>query len=190
MASHPVQRLTVQEYLEIERSLPERHEFVDGEMVAMSGGSPRHSIIAVNVSSRIKSEKRRSGCVTFSPDVKVCIDQRRMIAYPDVTVVCGEPDFLDARRDVLKNPTVLVEVLSPSTENYDRGKKGTFYRLLPSLREFLLIGQEPVFIEHNRRLPDGTWQVIIRQEMDAVINLESIGVELPVAEIYEDIERY
>lgn len=156
----------------------------------MSGGSPRHSIIAVNGGARIKNGKRRSGCVTLTTGVKVCIDQRRMIAYPDVTVVCGEPEFLDARRDVVKNPTVLVEVLSPSTENCDRGGKATFYRLLPSLREFLLIGQEPVFIEHNRRLEDGTWQVIIRQEMDAVIHLESIGVELPVAEIYEDIERY
>lgn len=78
-----------------------------------------------------------------------------MIAYPDVTVVCGDPEFLDHKRDVLNNPTILVEVLSPSTKNYDRGEKATRYRLLTSLREFLLIGQDPVFIEHNRRLTMG-----------------------------------
>jgi Uma2 family endonuclease len=156
----------------------------------MAGGSLRHSLITVNISSALRPQLRKSGCSTFSSDAKVCISRGRMIAYPDVTVVCGEPDFLDARRDVLKNPTVLVEVLSPSTENYDRGKKATFYRLLPSLREFLLVEQEPVFVEHNRRMDDGTWQVIIYQEAEGVIPLSSIGVELPVTVIYEEIEQY
>lgn len=190
MASHPVQQLTVEQYLELERAVPERHEFIDGEMVAMSGGSPRHSLIGMNISAFIKGKKRGSGCATFSPDLKVCLDLRRMIAYPDVTVVCGEPEFLDARRDVIRNPTVVVEVLSPSTEDYDRGKKATFYRLLPSLQEFLLVGQEPVFVEHYRRLPDGTWQIILHQEMDALVDLRSIGVALPVASIYEDLDQY
>ena len=113
-----------------------------------------------------------------------------MIAYPDVTVVCGEPEFLDSKRDVLKNPALVVEVLSPSTRGYDRGEKANYYRLLPSLREFLLVGQVPVFIEHNRRLDDGTWQTIICQDADAVIRLDSIGVELPVAIIYGDLEGY
>ena len=85
---------------------------------------------------------------------------------------------------------MVVEVLSPSTEDYDRGKKGTFYRLLPSLQEFLLVGQEPVFVEHYRRLPDGTWQIILHQEMDALVDLRSIGVALPVASIYEDLDQY
>ena len=190
MASQPVQPLTLERYLEIERAEEERHEFVDGEMVAMSGGSPRHSIIGANISARIKAEKRGSGCVTFGPDLKVCVDQKRMIAYPDITVVCGKPDFLDAKRDVVKNPILLVEVLSPSTKSYDRGKKATHYRLLPSLQEFLLVEQEPVFIEHHRRMADGTWQVIICREADALIRLDWIRVDLPVAMIYEDLELY
>lgn len=113
-----------------------------------------------------------------------------MVAYPDVTVVCGDPEFLDGRRDVIKNPIVLVEVLSPSTQNYDRGEKATLYRMMPSLREFLLVRQEPVFVEHNRRLPDGTWQVIVHEAMTDSIRFESIGCSLPVDEIYFDIERY
>jgi len=190
MASQPVALLTMETYLELERAATEKHEFIDGEMVAMSGGSPRHSIIGSNINGRIWSSPKRHGCVTFNPDVKVCIDRKKLIAYPDVTVVCGKPEFLDSKRDVLKNPTVLVEVLSPSTKNYDRGEKATSYRLLPSLQEFLLVGQDPVFIEHNRRQEDGTWQVIICQEADAVIRLDSIGVELPVAIIYGDLEGY
>jgi len=180
----------MEQYLELERDAVEKHEFIDGEMVAIAGGAPRHAIITANIGSVLRTQLRKSGCVTFSPDVRVCISRGRMIAYPDVTVVCGEPDFLDSRRDVLKNPKVLVEVLSPSTENYDRGKKATYYRLLPSLQEFLLVEQEPVFVEHNRRMDDGTWQVIICQEAESVIRLSSIGVELPVAVIYEEIEQY
>ena len=190
MASQTVARLTIEKYLELERAAPDRHEFIDGEMVAMSGGSPRHSIIGSNINGRIWSSPKRAGCVTFNPDVKVCIDRKKLIAYPDVTVVCGKPEFLDSKRDVLRNPTVLVEVLSPSTKNYDRGVKAACYRLLPSLREFLLVGQDPVFVEHNRRQEDGTWQTIICQEADAVIRLDSIGVELPVAIIYGDLEGY
>lgn len=180
----------MEQYLELERAAEEKHEFIDGEMVAMAGGSPRHSIITTNIGSAFKTQLRKSGCVTFSPDLKVCIARGKMIAYPDVTVVCGEPDFLDQRRDVINNPAVLVEVLSPSTKNYDRGEKSFRYRLLPSLREFLLVGQEPYFVEHNRRMEDGTWQIIMFQEPDDIIRLRSIGVELPVALIYEDIEQY
>lgn len=189
MASHPVQHLTVEQYLELERAATERHEYIDGEMVAMSGGSPRHALIAANLVGLFKSPKRRRGCVTFTADLKVFLD-RRKIAYPDVTVVCGDPEFLDSKSDVVKNPTVVVEVLSPSTEDYDRGKKATLYRLLPSLQEFLLVGQEPVFVEHNRRLPDGTWQIILHQEMGDTVDLQSIGVDLPVSAIYEDLDRY
>jgi Uma2 family endonuclease len=189
MASHPVQQLSVEQYLELERAATERHEYIDGEMVAMSGGSPRHSLIGLNIAFQIKAKKRGSGCATFNPDVKVFLD-RRKIAYPDVTVVCGDPEFLDARNDVVKNPSVVVEVLSPSTEDYDRGKKATLYRLLPSLQEFLLVGQDPVFVEHNRRLPDGTWQIILHQEMESTVDLQSIGVELSIASIYEDLGKY
>lgn len=190
MASRPVQQLGVEQYLELERAANERHEYIDGEMVAMSGGTPRHSLIGMNISAFIKDKKRGSGCVTFNPDLKVCLDRRRMIAYPDVTVVCGAPEFLDAKKDVVKNPTVVVEVLSPSTEDYDRGRKAALYRLLPSLQEFLLVGQEPVFVEQNRRLPDGTWQIILHQDMMSRVDLQSIGVTLPVAAIYEDLDQY
>ena len=180
----------MEKYLELERAAAEKHEFIDGEMVAMSGGSPRHSIIATNIISFLKIPMRNKGCVTFGSDVKICVALGRMIAYPDVAFVCGEPDFLDGKRDVIKNPTLLVEVLSPSTRNYDQGKKATPYRLMPSLREFLLVGQEPVFVEHNLRLADGTWQDIIYREMSDVIRLDSISCEMAMTEVYADLERY
>ncbi len=183
-------KLTVEEYLELERAATEKHEFVDGEMVAMAGGSPRHARITANVQRRIGNATDGSPCLPFSSDVRVCLDQRRLISYPDVTVVCGPPEFMDGKRDVIKNPTLVVEVLSPSTEDYDRGKKATFYRLMPALREFLLIGQEPVFIEQNRRLPDGTWQIILHQDLQGTIRLESIGAELSVAGVYQDLDWY
>ncbi len=180
----------MERYLELERAAAEKHEFIDGEMVAMSGGSPRHSIITMNIGRHLGTLLLNSDCVPFSPDVKVCIARNKMIAYPDVTIVCGDPEFLDSRRDIIRNPTVLVEVLSPSTRNYDRGEKATLYRLMTSLREFLLVGQDPVFVEHNRRLGDGTWQILIYQTMTEEIRLDSIGCVLPVAEIYTNIEKY
>ena len=113
-----------------------------------------------------------------------------MVAHPDVTVICGRPECLDEGRQIVKDPTLLVEVMSSSTEDHDRGKKATFYRFLSSLQEFLLVRQEPVFVEHTWRLPDGTWQIILHQEMEALVELQSIGVSLPVALVYEDLAGY
>ena len=190
MASQTVALLTMERYLELERAAAEKHEFIDGEMVAMSGGSPRHAIITSNISALLKGQLRSTGCVTFSPDVKVCIARGKMIAYPDVPVVCGNPEFLDQKQDVLNNPTILVEVLSPSTRNYDRGLKAARYRLLPSLREFLLVGQDPVFVEHDQRRTDGTWETILHREMSDVIRLGSINCDVPMTEVYADLEKY
>ena len=190
MASQPDARLTMEQYLELERAATGKHEFIDGDIVAMSGGTPRHSIITVNIGGHFHSQLKGTGCVPFSPDVKVYVARSKMIAYPDVTIVCGDPEFLDSKRDVIKNPTVMVEVLSPSTKNHDRGEKATLYRLMPSVQEFLLVGQDPVFVEYNRRLADGTWQIIIYQALSDEIRLDSIRCTLPVSEIYSNIEKY
>jgi Uma2 family endonuclease len=185
MASNPAARLTTAQYLELERAAAEKHEFIDGEMVAMAGGSPKHALITMNIGGTLHGALRGKGCLTFSSDARVSIHWEKLIAYPDVTVVCAPPEFTDNKRDTLTNPTVLVEVLSPSTRNYDRGEKAGLFRQMPSLREFLLVDQEPVFVEHYRRLADGTWQIIVHREAGDIVRLDSIGCQLPIADVYE-----
>jgi Uma2 family endonuclease len=188
MAGHPVQKLTMEQYLELERAATEKHEYVDGEMVAMAGGSPRHALITANIGGALRQALRGKGCLTFSPDVRVCAFWDKLIAYPDVSIVCGPPAYADEKRDTLTNPTVLVEVLSPSTMNYDRGEKAARYRQMPSVKEFLIVEQEAVSVEHYRRLPDGSWQIVIQHNPDDVLRLESIQCELLLSEIYEGVD--
>jgi Uma2 family endonuclease len=182
--------MTIEEYLAAEEPREDRHELFDGEMVPMKPSNAGHSLMVTNIAVAIRGAKQGSGCVTFGPNLKVCIDETRLIAYPDVTVVCGPPAFQDSGRQIVSNPTVLVEVISPSSEDYDRGVKGTLYRFVPSLREFLLVDQIRTSVEHFQRLPDGTWQIIHHQDMDSTVDLQSIGVELPIALIYEDLGKY
>jgi len=186
MSSQPVPLLTPDQYLEQERLVPERHEYIEGEMVAMGGGSPAHSRIAANVIRHLPLPKG-STCQIFTSDLRVSVHWSRLITYPDVTIICGKPEYADEKRDTVTNPSLLVEVLSPSTESHDRGRKADLYRFIPSLREFLLIGQEPVMIDHYRRLPDGTWQIVALREMSDVLQLDSVGCSFPVAEVYEGI---
>ena len=187
MASEPIPHLTPEHYLELERLVPEKHEYIDGDMVAMSGGSPSHSRIAANVIRHLPLQKG-GNCQIFTSDLRVSVHWSRLITYPDVTVVCGKPEYADGKRDTVTNPTLIVEVLSPSTESHDRGRKADLYRFIPSLREFLLIGQSPVLIDHYRRMPDGTWQIVALREMSDVLELESLGCRFPVTDVYAGIE--
>lgn len=187
MASNPVTYLTPEQYLHLERAVEDRHEYVDGEMVAMSGGSPKHSRIATNLTRNLPL-KSGGDCQIFNSDLRVSVHWSRLITYPDVTVVCGKPEYTDEKRDTVTNPRLLVEVLSPSTEAHDRGKKADLYRFIPSLCEFLLIGQSPVVVDHFRRFPDGTWQIIALREMSDVLRLDSLDCSFPVTEIYAGIE--
>jgi Uma2 family endonuclease len=180
--------MTVEEYLEAEEACEERFEFLDREMVAVGYGGLRHSLIVTNVAAAIHAATRGSSCLTFGPNIRVCIDDQRLVAYPDVTVICGPPEYLDAGRRILKHPTVVVEVLSPSTRNFDLGEKAKLYRRLPSLREFLIVEQERVFVEHYRRLEDGSWQIVVHAEANPVIRLDSLGAEVVVAELYAGVD--
>lgn len=184
MASPPSSLLTPEQYLELERASEEKHEFIDGAMVAMAGGSIRHALICMNAGAAFHRALAGTSCLTFSPDARVSVFWDRLITYPDVTVVCGKPEYTDARKDTLTNPTVVVEVLSPSTRNFDQGEKARLYRQLPSLREFLIVEQERVFVEHYRRLPDGSWQIVVYAEEGSVIRLDSLGATLAVSELY------
>jgi len=190
MASRPLDYVTPEEYLERERVATEKSEYINGVIVAMAGGSPRHALIAMNVGAALHNQLRQTCCRIFSSDLRVCVRWGTLTTYPDVTVICGEEEYTDDKRDTVTNPTLIAEVLSPSTKSYDRGEKARLFRMLPSMREFLLIEQETVEVEHWRRLPNGNWELATVQDPGAILHLESIGSELPVSEIYRGTERF
>jgi Uma2 family endonuclease len=176
-------RMSRQEYLAFERAAPERHEYLDGEVVAMAGGRREHSLIGNNLGAELRSALRGRPCEVYNSDLRVWIDAADLYTYPDVAVVCGEPAFEDERRDILLNPTAVVEVLSDSTESYDRGEKFGYYRTLPSLTDYLLASQKRPLVEHFSRQPEGGW-LLRTYGPGERLALPSLGCEIPVDEIY------
>ena len=175
--------LSPEEYLAFERSSEQRHEFADGEIFAMSGGTREHSLIAVNIVGELRQALLDRPCEVHASDMRVKIQATTRYVYPDGSVVCGPPAFDDATRDTLLNPTVLIEVLSDSSEAYDRGDKFAQYRAIDTFKEYVLASQKEARIEYFRRLPDGSWLFRSFQRGDRV-RLESIGVELSVDRAY------
>ena len=188
MATATKPSLTPEQYLEIERSAPERSEFWNGEMFALSGASVRHGVITGNILAGLHARLREGPCRVFPPDLKILVAPTGLFAYPDVVVVCGRPEYLDEVRDVVKNPILLVEVLSPSTEAWDRGGKFAHYRQLPTLREVLFVAQDEVRVEQYTRQEAATWLLTEASTLDAVIHVASLGCVLPVAEIYAKVD--
>ncbi|MDE0012863.1 MAG: Uma2 family endonuclease [Candidatus Poribacteria bacterium] len=183
--------LTPQEYLTLERkALPDseivRSEYLNGELIAMSGASFAHNLITYNISGELRTRLRGSGCLAFANEMRVSIPSAKSYFYPDVGVVCGEPRFEDDVFDTLLNPIVVVEVLSPSTEAYDRGDKFAHYRQLQSLQEYILVSQDKVRIDHYVRHTT-QWILTDFQELDQHLPLTSIQCELPLQEIYERV---
>ena len=131
----------------------------------------------------------RNSAAVFNSDVRLSVRWGKLITYPDVSVVCGDVQYVDAERDTIVNPKLIVEVLSPSTSNYDRGEKSRLYRMLPSLDEYLMIEQRPIEVERYRRLPNGRWEIEVAREADANVRLDSVSCDLPVSEVYRDLDR-
>ncbi len=178
-------RLSVEEYLLRERAASERSEFLEGEILAMAGASLRHNAIVASLTARLYPSLRPRGCSVYSRDMRVQVADSFL--YPDVVVVCGQPILFDAAQDALTNPTLIVEVLSESTERLDRGRKSWAYRRLPSLQDYLLVSQEEAWVQHWRRGPEGDWLVSDVAGLDAAVNLGSLGVTLPLSEVYEQV---
>ena len=174
-------------YLIRERAAAYKSEYWDGEIVAMSGVPAPHDLITGNIFGALYGALRGRGCRLHTSDMRVQFDASQKTVYPDVTVVCGERRYLDSRQDVLLNPTFVVEVLSPSTERHDRGKKKDGYRLIPSLREYLFVVQKEPRVELYRREADESWSCTVSQRMEDEIRLESLGCTLSMAEIYQDV---
>jgi Uma2 family endonuclease len=181
-------RMTEAEYLEFERKSESKHEFIDGEVFAMSGASRAHNLICVNLSRRISNQLDGKNCEVYASDMRVKISARQYV-YPDVIVVCGEAKLSDDKFDNLLNPTIIIEVLSDSTEAYDRGTKFKNYRKLDSLQEYILIAQDKPSIERFVRQPNGTWNISANdtEGLESSVELTSIGCTLHLTEVYEHV---
>ena len=179
--------LTEEEYLAQERAGDTKHEYHRGTIVAMVGASREHNLIVTDTSRCVSTQLRKRPCELYVADMRLRIAALGKYFYPDVTVVCGEPRFADDYVDNLLNPTVVIEVLSPSTEAHDRGEKFESYRTVESLREYLLIAQDRYHLDHFVRQDDGSWLLNDASGLESVIHLPSIGCELPLAEVYEKV---
>jgi Uma2 family endonuclease len=189
-------RYSVDEYLALERAADERHYFLDGEIFAMAGESHTHNIICVNTVLTLGNQLIDSDCQVNTKDIKVRSgpvpesghSTKGFYSYPVVLVICGEPEFHDAYRDVVLNPKVIVEVVSDSTEAFDRGEKFQRYQTyLPNLRDYILISQHRPQIEHFCRQPDGSWSYHSYVGLETTFAIESIGCDVLLADIYRRV---
>jgi Uma2 family endonuclease len=178
--------LSPQEYLELERSSEEKHEYADGEIFAMSGGSLAHSTIAASIIRELGSALLGRGCRVLTSDMRVVVPSKRRFMYPDCSVVCASPMLDDTYRDTLLNPLLLVEVLSESSEAYDRGDKFAQYRTIPSFEEYVVASQTEPRIEVFTRQADGSWVLRIYGSGERAV-LSSIGCSLDVDRVYMDV---
>jgi len=179
-------RYTPRQYLVRERRAQYRSEYFDGEIVAMAGASERHVAIAQNISAHLYF-RVRGGCRVYQTDLKVQMDVGSGYAYPDVMVLCGDPQFVDRVRDVVTNPTVVFEVLSPGTERHDRGTKARAYRRVESLAAYVLVSQQEPRVEVYARDGGGEWPCTVFQRLDDTVELPAVGCTLTVAEIYQNL---
>lgn len=187
MSALPVPFISPEQYLEIERKAEFKSEYVSGQIFAMAGGTLEHSAIGTNIAGELRSSLRGEPCQVFNSDLRITIMQTGLKTYPDVTVVCGEPHRHPLDKDSIINPTVLFEVLSDSTEAYDRGGKWAHYQRLDSLQEYVLVSQNEPRVERYVRQPDGQWLYSRTDGLESEVSLTSIGCRLPLAEIYARI---
>ncbi len=189
MSAAPQPHLSFDDWLAIERTATDqRSEYLAGEVFAMAGGTEEHNLIVLNVGAELRNQLKGRPCRVYPSDMKVHIADDDVGTYPDVMVICGERRFHDGRRDVVTNPVMIVEVLSDSTEAYDRGDKFRHYRNLQSLQAYLLLSQYRMQAELFLRQPDETWSLSSYQDPSESIPLRVVEAELSLAEVYDKVE--
>lgn len=186
MTAAPKLKTTVEAYLAAEEVAKERSEFIRGEVFAMAGGSAAHAILGGRSFAALDAGLRKQGCRVFNGDLAVQVAEGEAFLYPDVSVVCGPPEFGAGGR--LSNPSLLVEVLSPSTERFDRGEKFALYRSLPSLTDYLLVSSGAPRVEHYRRGEGGLWLYRVVEGLAAELELPNQGMRLSLAGLYEGLD--
>jgi Uma2 family endonuclease len=188
MSAVPKRKLTEAEYLAIERAAEFKNEFFNGEMFAMAGASREHNAIKENLIVELGSRLKGSPCRTYSSDQRLKVSRTGLYTYPDIVIVCGQAEYAENDRDTLLNPTVVIEVLSPSTEKYDRGTKFRQYQKLPSLKEYVMVSQSEPVCERYARRPDGTWALTVVEDLAGELAFESVPARIPLADIYAGVE--
>jgi Uma2 family endonuclease len=180
--------LSEEEYLEIERKAEYKSEYFGGEMFAMAGAKEAHNLLVGNLFADIHRQLRSRSCRVYSNDMRVRVAASGLYTYPDLVSVCGDPQFLDEQRDTLLNPNLLAEVLSPSTEAYDRGRKFEHHRPIGSLSEYLLVSSDRVQVDLYSRQPDGRWLLTSASDLHDTLELQSIGCRVALSDLYEKVE--
>ena len=180
--------LTPQDYLALERQAETKSEYYAGEVFAMAGASRKHNTIVTNLAYLLVGQLKGRSCEVYNSDMRVKVSATGLYTYPDLVVVCGKPRFDDDQEDTLLNPTVIIELLSKSTEAYDRSEKFAQYRALQSMTDYLLIAQDIARLEHYARQPDGSWRFLDSTGLDAVAVVDSIQCQLSLADVYDKVD--
>ena len=180
--------LTEGEFLALERAAPFKSEFFGGEMFAMAGATPMHSLIGTNVGTEFSLRLKGRPCVAFNADLRVKVEETGLLTYPDLSVICGAMQFAEDTDDTVTNPSVLVEVLSDSTQSYDRGTKFDHYKKIPSLREYLLVRQHEPSVELFIRQQNGDWLLRQATGLEATLTIPSLEITISLAEIYANVK--
>jgi Uma2 family endonuclease len=190
MSTQPKPYISEEQYFEIEETSEQRHEYLHGEMFPMEATSLPHAATHANLTAVLVGGVRGSDCRVYTNSLRLRVSPSGLCTYPDIVVICGKPEIYDKDRHkgTVINPKVIVEILSPSTQSYDRGDKFANYRSLPSFCEYLLVSQDRIHAEHHIKQPDGGWLFHEFSGPDAVITLESIGVRFNLSEAYDGVE--
>ena len=188
MSPQPKPYLSPEEYLALERTATYKSEYLRGESFAMAGASPTHVLIVTNIVAALHGQLRRRPCTVYAIDLRLKVNASGLYTYPDIAVVCGEPQFDDDQRDTLVNPTLIVEVLSESTQDYDRGGKFAQYRKIPSCVEYVLVARDECHVEHFVKRADGLWLLSETDRLEDVLTLSSIECTLLLSDMYEKVQ--
>ena len=187
MSAVPHTILTPQQYIEQERRAEFKSEFYRGEVFAMAGATFEHTLIKDNIARKAGNQLEDASCVVLTSDIRVKINPTGLYTYPDVVIVCDKPQFEDNHFDTLLNPRIVIEVLSDSTENYDRGKKFSHYRQIASLQEYVLVAQDRPLLERYVRQDDQSWILTVFDDLTQTFEATTIPVRIPLAEIYRGV---
>jgi len=186
LVSYKKAKFTAEEYLAMEKESEEKHEFFEGEVFARAGASARHNVIFSNTFIALGIKLKGNPCRPYGSDLRIHVAQNTLFTYPDISIICGEivPSKLD--EDTATEPSVLIEILSPSTKNYDRGGKFKLYRDIPTLKEYILIDSESIGIEVFRINNQGHWELEEYRSQENTLAIQTVNVLLPLADIYQD----
>ena len=181
-------RMTPSEFLEWERQQEYKHEYVGGEIFSMSGASMNHNKIASNIIGIVWNHLQKKECSIYPSDLRVAVKSKNSFFYPDATIICGEPEFDDDNlKDTVKNPTVIFEILSPSTEDYDIGKKLFFYMQIESLKQYVIVDSRSTHIRMTSRMENGTWKFLELTKNTESMMISPIDLQLPLVDLYEGV---